>query len=189
MELRKIALKKPLKLLTLLLTSMLIATASAAVYYSITAESDVTVTGLTIKFTDGDDTTSGSTVYPAWCGLALKSYPNATLTYDQAVNITNSDSSNSHSFQLRHVSITPDGSTAVGGNFTYINMTVIASNTTVIMSFDYTNDGTDWSPPGDTGYFTMLADEVWTVKVETLSPTGATVGTVCDIRIAVDVQE
>ena len=92
MELRKIPFKKSMKLLTLLLTSMLIATASAAVYYSITAEPQVTVTGLTIKFTTGDDS-AGSTVYDAWCGLALKSYPNATLTYDQAVNITNSDSS------------------------------------------------------------------------------------------------
>ena len=189
MELRKIASNKWVKLLTLLLTSMLIATASAAVYYSITMEPKVTVTGLTVKFTDGDDTTTGSTVYDAWCGLALKSYPNATLTYDQAVNITNSDSTSGHSILLRHVSITPDGSSYVGGNFTSIKFYVIASNSSQIVSFEYTNNGTDWSPPATTNYYWMQADEEWTVKVETLSPTGATVGTVCTIVIAVDAQE
>ena len=189
MDLGKITAKKPLKLLLLLLTSLIISTASAAIYYSLTMEPDVTVAGLTIKFTDGDDTTAGSTVYDAWCGLALKSYPNATLTYDQAVNITNDDSSNGHSMRLRHVSITPDGSAYVGGNFTYINMTIIAANGTEVVSFDYTNDGTDWSPPSTTSYYYMQADEEWAVKVETLSPAGATVDTVCNIEIAVDVQE
>jgi hypothetical protein len=189
MDLGKITAKKPLKLLLLLLTSLIISTASAAIYYSLTMEPNVTVAGLTIIFTNGDDTTAGSTVNDAWCGLALKSYPNATLTYDQAVNITNDDSSNGHSMRLRHVSITPDGSAYVGGNFTYINITIIAANGTEVVSFDYTNDGTDWSPPSTTSYYYMQADEEWAVKVETLSPAGATVGTVCNIEIAVDAQE
>lgn len=189
MDLRKLTAGKPLKLLVILMLWMVMATVSAAVYYSLTAEAEVTVTGLTVKFTNGDDTPAGSTVYDAWCGLALKSYPNATLTYDQAVNITNGDISYGHSIQLSHVSITPDGSSYVGGNFTYIYMTIVASNGTEIVSFDYTNDGTDWSPPADTGYYWMLPSEVWTVKVETLSPAGATVDTVCDLVVAVDVQE
>jgi len=189
MELRKIPFKKSMKLLTLLLTSMLIATASAAVYYSLTAEPQVTVTGLTVKFTDGDDTTAGSTVNDAWCRLTLKSYPNATLTYDQAVNLTNTDGSNAHSVQLRHVSITPDGSAYVGGNFTSITFYLLNDAGTQQTSFAYTNDGTDWTTPSATGYYSIPATNEWTIKVETLSPAGATVDTVCSIEIAVDVQE
>ncbi|MCZ2809578.1 MAG: hypothetical protein O2V44_09515 [Candidatus Bathyarchaeota archaeon] len=189
MELRELLSKKPVKFLTLLLTAMLITSASAAVYYSITMEPEVTVTGLTVTFTDGDDTTTGSTVNAAWCSLALKSYPNATLTYDQAVNLTNTDGSNAHSVQLRHVSITPDGSSYVGGNFTSINFYLIAQNATQITAFTYANDGTNWSPPADTGYYLIPQSEEWAIKVETLSPAGATIGTVCNIEIAVDVQE
>jgi hypothetical protein len=188
-ELRKIPFKKSMKLLTLLLTSMLIATASAAVYYSLTAEPQVTVTGLTVKFTNGTDTSTGSTVYDTWCRLALKSYPNATLTYDEAVNLTNTDGSNAHSVQLRHVSITPDGSSYVGGNFTSMTFYLIDENGTQQTSFAYTNNGTDWTTPSATGYYSIPAGEDWAIKVETLSPAGATVGTVCNIEIAVDVQE
>jgi hypothetical protein len=189
MDLRTITAKKPLKLLVIMLSWLIVASASAAVYYSLTMEPSVTVTGFTIEFSNGDDTTADSTVYDAWCGLGLRSYPNATLTYDQAVNITNTDGANGHSFQLDHVSITPDGSAYVGGNFTYINMTVVAGNGTELASFDYTNDGTNWSPPSATSYLYMQASEEWTIKVVTLSPAGATEGTVCDIMISVNVQE
>jgi hypothetical protein len=183
------AKRKSLDLIVLLLISVFVITASASVYYSITMEPRVTTTGLTVEFTNGDDTPIGSTVNAAWCRLLLKSYPNATLTYDQAVNLTNTDGSNPHSVQLSHVSITPDGSSFVGGNFTSIKFYLVAQNGTQITSFEYANNGTYWSPPADTSYYSIPASEEWTIKVETLSPAGATVGTDCDIQIAVKVQE
>lgn len=189
MGLRKIAFGRPVKLLTLLLSSMIIGTASAAVYYTLVMEPRVTVTALTVKFVNGGDTPAGSTVNDAWCRLLLKSYPNATLTYDQAVNISNTDASNAHSIQLRHVSITPDGTAYVGGNFTSIKFYLLDHTGAQQTTFIYTNNGTHWSPPSDTGYYSIPANKEWIFKVETLSPAGATVNTVCDIEIAVDVQE
>ncbi len=189
MDLRKISGKKSLKLLLLLVTSMIITTASATVYYGLTMEPRVTVTGLTVTFTSGDDTPAGSTVQDEWCRLLLKSYPNATLTYDQAVNLTNTDGSNAHSVRLRHISITPDGSSYVGGNFTSIKFYLLNAAGTEQTSFAYTNNGTHWTTPPTTGYYSIPAGNEWTIKAETLSSSGATVGTDCDIQIAVDVEE
>jgi len=94
MQLKGIALKKEMKLLGLLLTSLLIASASAAVYYSMEMRSNVTTATPFVKFTAGNDSTEAGAAYYATDGTyvqlaGLKAYPNATLTYDQAINITN----------------------------------------------------------------------------------------------------
>ena len=190
MELREALSKKPVKFLTLLLTAMLIATASAAVYYSLTVQPKVTVTGLTVRFYTAPDTpTPGSTVNHAWCSLALKSYPNATLTYDKAVYINNTDGS-AHSIQLRHVSISPANNTASVGNWTFIRF-YLYNSTGLVTSFNYTTNGNYWILPTNnpTGYYSMPSTTGWWVKVETKSPANALVNEVCTIVISVDVQE
>jgi hypothetical protein len=187
MKIKKIASSKPLKFLILLLTSMLIASASAAVYYSLTWQPQVTVTGLFIQFTTGADTPSGSIVHSSWAMLSLKSYPNATLTYEKGLNISNTDSSE-HSIRLRHVSISPNG-TADVANFAFINFTLIAKNGTIITTFEYNTTGNDWNAPTQTGYFRIPGNEEWTLQIQTLSPANATLGAQADLAIAVDVQE
>jgi hypothetical protein len=189
MELRKVAFRRPLKLLTLLLASMLIATASAAIYYSLTMQSQVTVSTPVVKFSSAPDEPSGSTVYDAWCSLTAKSYPNATLTYEKAVYINNTGTANS--FRLRHVSITPDNGTSDVGNWTSIRFLVYNSSG-YVFSLNYTVDGTDWivePSSGETWYYSIPASTVWWVRLETRSPATATVGKVCNIEIAVDVEE
>jgi len=189
MELKETLSKKPVKFLTLLLTAMLIATASAAVYYSLSMQPQVTVTGLTVRFYTAPDTPSSSTVNPAWCLLALKSYPNATLTYDKAVYINNTDG-DPHQIQLVHVSISPANNTASVGNWTFIRF-YLYNSTGLVTSFNYTTTGDYWNLPTNspTGYFSMPASTGWWIKVETRSPANAVVNEVCTIVMSVDVQE
>jgi len=191
MDLRKIASKKPMKLLTLLLTAMLIATASAATYYSLTMQPRVTVSTPVIKFNSAPDEPDGSTVNDAWCSLTAKSYPNATLTYEQAVYINNTDDSSAHSFKLTHVSITPTNGTSEVGNWTSIKFLVYNSSG-YVFSLNYTVSGTDWilePSGGETSYYSVPLSTGWWIRLETLSPATATAGKICDIEITVDVQE
>jgi len=188
MEIRKIQFKKSIRFLTLLLTAMIIATASASVYYSLTWQPKVTVTAIYVKFTSGSDTPAGSTVVDSWARLLLKSYPNATLTYDEGVNISNTDTSD-HLIRLRHVSITPAETNWDIGNFTRIKFYLICQNGTEATTFEYTTSGgNSWNEPSTTGYYLMPDGEEWTIKVETLSPATATAGKEADIQIALDIQ-
>lgn len=168
---------------------MLIASASAAVYYSLTWQPSVTVQGApAISFTDGDDTPAGSTVNSAWARLLFKSYPNATLTYDEGMNISNTDSV-SHQIRLRHLSISPTSGNEAVSNFTLIRFTLIAQNGTTATTFEYSTSGDTWNTPSTTNYYIIPANEEWTLKVETLSPAAATASTEASLQIALDVQE
>ncbi len=185
----KRVLSKSLKMLILTLMSTLILSASAAVYYSITMTPQVTVNALIVKFDSSDDTPSASAVNDAWTRLALKSYPNATLTYDKAVDINNTDSGFSHNVRLSHVSVSPD-QTAAASNWTSVRFYLYAQNATLITSMNYTQAGNNWTvTPTQTSYYTVPQSQVWYLKVETLSPAAATVSQVLNIEITLDVQE
>lgn len=191
MEIRKILFRKEMKLVTLLLTAMLIASASAAVYYSMIMQPAVTISGASIVFVEGSDWPSvGSTMgtNSTWVSLALKAYPNATLTYDQPLNVSNTDSV-SHTFRLRHVSITPASGSASVSNFTFINFVVLDTAGVSLASFNYTTSVDTWSTPSPTAYLTLPADTQWIIYVETKAVAGAGADIVADIQIAVDVEE
>lgn len=193
MNFRKIPGKKPLKLLLISLSWLIVVTASAAIYYSLSMENTVTTAQAVIRFDSGPDEPSGSTVNPSWCNLALKAYPNATLTYEKALWVNNTDSVNPHSLRLDHVSVTPANGTADNGNFTYIYFKFyVASNDTLAFSFNYTVDGSnnwvgDYSAPRS---FKSLpqSDQLY-VRVETRADENAQADIVANITIAVDVQE
>jgi len=189
MEIKRILSSKSMKLVTLLLTSLLIASASAAVYYSLSFQPRVTVQGApAVNFTSGDDTPAGSTVNSAWARLLFKSYPNATLTYDEGMNISNGDSV-SHQIRLRHVSITPTSGNQAVSNFTLIRFTLIAQNGTTATTFEYSTSGDTWNTPATTSYYIIPNGQEWTLKVETLSPAAATASTEANLEIALDVLE
>jgi hypothetical protein len=187
--------KKPVKVLILLLSSLLIASASAAVYYSIIMQPAVTIAGAPIAFVQGKDWPSGSTMgtNSTWVSLALKAYPNATLTYDQPLNISNTDSA-SHTFRLRAVSITPASGSASVANFTSINFIVfdtVANEAAGISqaSFNYTTTGTTWNPPASTAYLTLPASANWIIHVDTTATAGAQAAVTANLVIAVDVTQ
>lgn len=193
MGIRKTLFRKEMKLVTLLLTSMLIASASATIYYSLTMESTVTTAIPVVKFVAGTDSVNaGATGYDTdgtWVSLAgLKAYPNATLTYDEAIKINNTDTS-THQFRLRHGTINNDTDTS---NFYSIVFKLIAPNGTQYGGdFTYDNsDGDDlWAPPSAMAYVSTLPAEEWAVKVVTKAASGATTSVAVDIVIYVDVQE
>ena len=95
MDKGKILRNKPLKLLTLLLTSMLIATASAAVYnYMYMQSSGISAKAAKVTFvTAADSTAAGFSpgtngTYASFNSMA--GWPNATRTYQAACGIQNS---------------------------------------------------------------------------------------------------
>jgi hypothetical protein len=182
--------KKSVKLLVLLLSSLLIASASAAVYYSMIMQPSVTVTGATIVFASGTDFPSGSVLgsNSTWVSLALKAYPNATLIYDQPLNISNTDSAQ-HTFRLRHVSITPASGNAQVANFTFFNFVVENTAGVAQASFNYTTSGTTtWTTPTTTSYMPLPANTQWIIYVETKAAAGANAVT-ANLVISVDVTQ
>jgi hypothetical protein len=190
MNLKKISSKKSITLLTLILASILISTASAAVYYSMIAQPAVTITAAPIVFAQGNDWPSDSTLGSngTWVSLALKAYPNATLAYDQPLNVSNTDSS-SHTFRLRHVSITPASGNSQVSNFTSINFVVENTAGTAQASFNYTTGGTTtWTTPSTTSYLTLPAGTQWIIYVSTVATAGANSGITANIQISVDVE-
>jgi len=191
MKIANLKLKKSTKFLTLLLTAIFIATANAAIFYNLAMEPQVTVSTPAIKFSSATDEPSGSTVNDAWCRLTAKSYPNATLTYEEAVYINNTDNSNAHSFNLKHISITPVNSTASVGNWTSIKF-LIYNSSGYVFSLNYTVSGNDWilePSTGETSSYAIPPSTAWWIRLETLSPAIATVSEVCKIHIELEIQE
>ncbi|MGB8779866.1 MAG: hypothetical protein WCD81_04365 [Candidatus Bathyarchaeia archaeon] len=180
--------KKSVKLLILFLLSMLIASASAAVYYSMLMQPSVTITGATVVFVAGGDFPAGSTMgsNATWVSLALKAYPNATLTYDEPLNISNTDTS-PHNFRLRSVSISPTNGTSSNGNFTSINFIVENPSGVAQAYFYYNTTGNNWNTPPTTSYMTLPANTMWILYVQTQAAAGANAAT-ANLVISVDVQ-
>ena len=119
----KTSYKKIVKLATLIISSLLIATVSASTYLTMYMKATpITIQASDVRFISGGDTDSaGGSINPAGTEVVFSSMsvaPNATKTYSEAVNITNTGGS-SHSITLEVDSVT--------GNLTgfkYINITV-----------------------------------------------------------------
>lgn len=187
---KRIISRKLSSLLALILASILISTVSAAVYYSMIAQPAVTISAAPVVFAQGSDWPTGSTLGSngTWISLALKAYPNVTLAYDQPLNISNTDTA-SHTFRLRHVSITPASGNAQVSNFTSINFVVENTAGTAQASFNYTTGGTTtWTTPSTTSYMTLPANTQWIIYVSTVAAAGSTSGITANIQITVDTQ-
>jgi len=190
LKIKNIKLKKSSKFVILLLASILVGTANAAIFYSLTMQPQVTVSTPVIKFESAPDEPPGSTVNDVWCSLAADSYPNATLTYEKAVYIKNTDTLNSHSFRLRYVSIAPSNGSADVANWNSIKF-LIYDNSGHVFSLNFTVSGTNWilAPSGgQTNYYSIPANTSWWIRLVTLSPAAAIEGKVCNIQIAVDME-
>jgi hypothetical protein len=194
MELRELLSKKPVKFLTLLLTAMLIASASAAVYYSMNMQATATISPAAVIFVEGADASTNACnvslgANSTYASMSIKAYPNATLTYTEPLNISNTGSSDQDVY-LSHVSIVPNSHPDVG-NFSFVNFTLYWPNGTKIAGsdFDYNNNGTDWNTPSALTPETLVAGTDWTVRIEIKAVGGATDGIDVTIVIAVNVQE
>lgn len=182
--------RKSVKLGMLLISALLIATTSTNVYYGILQGSTIGIVEAKVHFTSGDDSTAAGYspgLNETYCALSLNAYPNVTLTYEQAVNITNTDAA-PHDIRLRHVTVTPASGSDDVGNFTQIDFKLVDVSGTVQRTLTYTTTGTTWNTPSPTAYITLPASTEWTIQVETKAAAGAkTVN--CYIEIAIDVVE
>jgi len=187
MEIRKILLRKETKLVTLLLISLLIASASATVYYAMLVRSTATVTAAPVTFTSGNDSSGIYTpgTNNTYARLTLSAYPNVTLYYEQAVNIT---ASADKQVRLRHDSISPGDNDPTVSNFTSVVFRLIRANGSEAGSLTYTTSGDQWSEPTYTSYVAITAGAEWTIKIEITAKAGANTNVSTTIVIAVDVQ-
>src|SRR3989337_3429798 len=110
MEIKKILYRKEMKILTLVLTSMLIASASAAVYYSLSMTSTITTATNDVYFIVGADATeAGTSIFnnnKSATLVSLKAYPNMTTSYDDPIRVRNNNSATTFNVRLRPVSLT-----------------------------------------------------------------------------------
>jgi len=102
MEIRKILFRKEMKLVTLLLTSMLIATASATIYNYMFLNANIGVEGMTLTWELGaDNATAGTQIAGVTATLTnLKGPPNGTRVYGDPVRLKNTAGSGSALFDL-----------------------------------------------------------------------------------------
>jgi len=180
--------RKAIKFITLLVSALLIGTASAAIYYSLNISGTVT-TAVTVCFGQGSDWPSGSTMGTGntSVSLSLKAYPNTTLIYEQALKVNNTDNSATPSIKLRHISIT--NNTADVGNFTFIRIVLLDDSSVQKGYLNYTVSGNYFTLDSSTNYETMDASDVWSIRIETKAATNAQAGISINLQIAVDVQE
>lgn len=177
--------KKIIKLATLLITSLLITTVSASVYYSLTMSSTVSVATTDVYFVLGaDNGTAGVTLNSDNTTAtlsALKAYPNATTTYTDPLRVRNNATSGTTNIRLRPVSLSGSAN-----HFVFINFT-LNDGTNVKASLNYTSDGSSWTIPSTTGWISIPASTEWYITIETKAKEGATSSSV-SIVIAVDVE-
>jgi hypothetical protein len=194
-NLRKMRLKKSAKFLTLLLTSMLIASVSAAVYYSLSATSTIQTDTTDVWFKAGSDNGTYCDVQLSPDNTTatitgLKAYPNSSYTYIDPIRVVNNGSID-HNVRLRHGSISGTND----GNFTYVNFMLrngTDENATVLVTLAYTYNTTSssWNNPNPTGWNNMTAenpDTEWSITIETMAIDSAESASVT-IEIKVDVQ-
>lgn len=180
----KINYKKSLKLITLLLSSILIATVSAGVYYSLTMTSTISVATTDVYFVKGvDNVTAGVTLGSDNTTAqltALKAYPNITTTYNDPIKVRNNATSGSTNIRLGHVSLSGDAT-----QFIFVNFTLMGTEERAL---DYTSDGSSWAIPStQTDWISIPTGLEWSIKIETKAKAGATSASVT-IEIAVDVE-
>jgi hypothetical protein len=170
----------------LLLISLLVISASAVVYYAMISSSSATVKAAPVHFTTGNDSSGILTLgaNQTYALLTLDAYPNVTLYYDQAVNVT---ATADKEIRLKPVSISPNNNPSVG-NFSLLVFRLIRADATEAGALIYTNTGNMWNVPASTSYVPITSGEMWTMKIEITGAAGARGGVSTDISIAIDVR-
>lgn len=188
MEIKKIPFRKSTKFVTLLLTSMLIASASAATYFSLSMTSTIEVYAADVYFLKGGDdgvkglvVTLGSKNTTATL-TGLRAYPNVTFTYTDPVRVRNNGSLTPN-IRLAP-SFDPSGNEA---DFVYVKFLLNATAVGDRRWLNYTSDGGSWTIPSATSWTQIGATTEWPLVVMTMANATATSGNTITIGITVDV--
>jgi hypothetical protein len=112
MNVNSLKSKKSLKIITLLVSSMLIATASATIYNYLNLSAGVGVEGLTLAWDNTDlDTGVSATIAGATCTLnGLMGPAGGTRTYSNAIKLTSTAAT---TFDIEVVSVTTTGGAGI----------------------------------------------------------------------------
>jgi len=192
LEIRNILFRKEMKLVTLLLTSLLIASASAAVYYSLTMSSTIQVYKANVYFKAGTDngTVSGLVVTLDSTNTTatltgLRAYPNATFTYTDPIKVRNNATSGTTPIRLAPLS---NPSNVNASHFEYIKFLLNTTNPATYRWLNYTSSGGTWTVPSASDWVTIGTSTEWSIAIYTKATAAATVGASVKIEITVDVQ-
>lgn len=176
---------KSAKMLILTLMSIVVLSATAAVYYSLEMASTVTVAANDIYFVEGpDNATAGVTIFnddKSATLASLKAYPNISMTYDDPIRVRNNNTGTNHFVRLRPVSLTGNAA-----NFVYINFTL---QTATKVSLNYTSNGAAWTTPSATSFVQIDANTNYAILVQTMANATATAGQTASIEMAVDIEQ
>jgi len=166
------------------LTAMLIATASAAIYYSLSMTSTITTAANDVYFVLGPDNgTAGVNIFndnKSATLTGLKAYPNITMTYDDPIRVRNNGST-ARNIRLRPVSLS--------GNATYFVFINFTLQTSTKVSLNYTSNGVSWTAPSTTSFVQADVGTEYAIVVQTMANATATSGQTATIEIAVDIQQ
>jgi len=175
------AKRKSLDLIVLLMISVFVITASAAVYYSLGMTSTITTAANDVYFVKGpDNETAGVNIFndnKSATLTLLKAYPNMTMTYDDPIRVRNNGSV-PHNVRLRPVSLSGNAT-----YFVFINFTLQAPTKA---SLNYTAPGGSWNEPSTTDFVQLAAGQEYAIVVQTMANATATSGQIATIEIAVD---
>ena len=182
--------KKAIKLMALLLTSLLIGFVSAQTYTELFMYgNNITIGTAGVKFVAGANTTTmggGNAINAAGTTVTFGQIPNIepsqTVTYDQAVNITNGGSA------AKNITLTLDSITGnFSTNFDYLNITIIAANGTALgNSVELVSSGTNVTTSGVISSITN--GETWTVRWIMNTKASATIGESISVTLKVKVE-
>jgi len=188
-NLRKMPLKKSAKFLTLLLTSIVIASVSAGVYYSLSMTSTITTATTDVWFVAGDDNGTECNVVLSPQNTSatitgLNAYPNATFTYVDPIRVKN-NGSEPQDIRLRHISLSGNDT-----EFDFVKFQIRNGTTetdAILRTLNYVCTGSDWTLPSNTTYVSIPGDTEWSVTIETRAIDDAGSASVI-IEIVVDVR-
>jgi hypothetical protein len=176
---------KSAKMLILTLTSILVLSATAAVYYSLEMTSTITTAANDIYFAEGpDNATAGVTIFnnnKSATLAQLKAYPNMSMTYDDPLRIRNNHTVTNYNIRLR-----PVARSGNAANFVYINFTL---QTSTKMSLNYTSNGSTWTDPTTTSFVQVNANTEYAIVVQTMANATAASGQTATIEIAIDIEQ
>jgi len=176
---------KSAKMLILTLMSILVISATAAVYYSLDMTSTITTAANDVYFILGpDNATAGVSIFndnKSATLTQLKAYPNITMTYDDPIRVRNNHTSTNYSVRLRPVS--RSGGPAY---FVYINFTLQTSTT---ISLNYTSNGSTWTNPSSTSFVELTANTEYAIVVQTMANATAPSSQTASIEIAIDIEQ
>ena len=147
--------KKGLKLVTLLITALLIATASAEIYNYMYINGTGTITTTGLRWGIGPDAPAGTTVSGPTVTVALTTNEGNPRNYTQCLNVTNLDDALTHSFN-----ITVSSSTGDIGNFTEFKLVLFNASNAEVAVLDLLAQGSTAT------FLTIGTSEVWPILFE-----------------------